>query len=141
MHTRYKMISDKSQTNIIVTIPIRTDAIEWTRSIVLISISENLEMTQKYASLECDTIIEPAPIASTVNSFAFSESSPNTDSNGSIIEEAVMIATVEEPCAVLISAVNKKGNQIPKDLRSNISLNCFPISVAANTAPNAPPAP
>ena len=61
--------------------------------------------------MECDIIMEPAPIARTVNSFAFSESSPNTGNNGNTIDDAVIIATVEEPCAVLMRQVNKKGNQ------------------------------
>src|SRR6187431_3676579 len=106
---------------------------------VLTSISENFEITQKYASLECDIIIEPAPIARTVSNFAFSESRPNTGNNGNTIEDAVIIATVEEPCAVLIRQVNKKGNQIPSIFKSRFSSKCLPILVAANTAPNAPP--
>ena len=91
--------------------------------------------------MECDIIIEPAPIARTVSSFAFSDSRPNTGNNGNTIEDAVIIATVEEPCAVLIRQVTKKGNQIPSIFRSRFSLKWLPIFEAANTAPKAPPAP
>ena len=40
----YKIINDKSQTNTIVTIAIKLEASECTRSIVLVSISENFEI-------------------------------------------------------------------------------------------------
>src|SRR5688572_5741185 len=109
-------------TTIMVINPINTDATECTRSMVLISIDENREMTQKYASLVCDIIIDPAPMASTVSNLPLSVSRPSGASKGKTIEAAVMIATVEDPCAVLSMQVSRNGNQIPAVRRSNVSL-------------------
>jgi hypothetical protein len=62
--------------------PIKIEATEYDRSIAFISSPENFDITQKYASLACEIIIDPAPIASTQSSFPFPVSRPNIGSNG-----------------------------------------------------------
>ena len=52
-----------------------------------------------------------------------------------------MIATVEEPCAVLSTEVSRNGNKRPRLPRETAWLKWSPIFVAASTAPKAPPAP
>ena len=57
--------------------------------------------------------MEPAPIDKTESNFPFSESRPKAGNNGKTIEEAVMMATVEEPCAVFKTNVMRNGNKMP----------------------------
>ena len=94
--------------------PINTEATEYTLNVVLILSPENLVMTQKYASLACDIIIEPAPIDNTVNNLPLSVLSPRAVKSGNTIDDAVIIATVDDPCAVLRINVSRNGNRIPR---------------------------
>ena len=93
--------------------PMKMVATEYTFSMVFISSPENFAITQKYASFACDIIIEPAPIANTQSSFPVSVSKPNAGNNGSTSDDAVIIATVDEPCAVFKTDVSKKGKKMP----------------------------
>ena len=54
---------------------------------------------------------------------------------------AVIMATVDDPCAVLRIKVNRNGNRMPILFNPIMLLKCAPRFVAARTAPNAPPAP
>ena len=121
--------------------PINMVAVEYTLSMVFISRPENLAITQKYASLACDIIIEPAPMASTQSSLPFSVSNPRAGKSGSMMEDAVIIATVDEPWAVFKTEVNKKGKKIPMLPRATAWLKCSPILAAVRIAPKAPPIP
>ena len=62
--------------------------------------SPKLVTTQKYESLACDTVMAPAPIAITQSTVLTGEASPRAPSSGAMIPAVVVIATVEEPCAV-----------------------------------------
>src|SRR5687768_7287978 len=94
----------------------------YTYNMVFISRPENFAITQKYASLACDTIMEPAPIASTQRSGPWPACNPNVGSNGNTIEDAVMMATVEDPCAVFKMLVIRKGKKMPRLARVAVSL-------------------
>ena len=71
---------------------------------------ENWETTQKYESLAWETVMAPAPMASTV----YTGSRPSAASSGAMMDEVVMIDTVEEPWAVLMAAAITKGRKIPR---------------------------
>ena len=62
--------------------------------------SPKLVTTQKYESLACDTVMAPAPIAITQSTVLTGEASPSAPSSGAMIPAVVVIATVEDPCAV-----------------------------------------
>ena len=53
--------------------------------------------------------------------FPISLSKPKTESNGNIMDEVVMMATVEEPCAVFSKAAIIKGINIPNPEKVEIS--------------------
>ena len=76
-------------------------AVENTFRVVVILIPENLLTTQKYESLACEKTIEPAPIANMANNLPVSDSRPRAGNIGATKEAAVMIATVDDPWAVL----------------------------------------
>ena len=61
---------------------------------VLISSPENFDITQKYASLPWEIIIEPAPIANTQSSLSFSVVKSKAGNNGRTIDAEVIMATV-----------------------------------------------
>jgi len=63
--------------------------------------------------LAWETIIDPAPIAIKVICRPHSESNPNDGKSGKIMEAEEIIATVEEPCAVLKINVRMKGMNNP----------------------------
>ena len=86
-------------------------------------------------------VIEPAPIDNTQSNFPQSLSKCKTVNNGWIIDAAVIIATVDEPCAVLRTEVTIKGKKIPTLPSKVACVKCSLSFVAVNTAPNAPPAP
>ena len=88
---------------------------------VLELIPENRETTQKYESLACETIIDPAPIESVAKSFPVSESSPSAGSMGTTNEAAVIIATVDEPCAVFRMNAIRNGTASPNHVCSRNS--------------------
>src|SRR6476659_4877510 len=94
--------------------PINTEATEYTLKVVLIFSPENFVITQKYASFACDIIIEPAPIDNTVSSLPFSLSSPSEINKGNTIDDAVIIATVDDPWAVFKMKVSRNGNRRPR---------------------------
>ena len=60
-----------------------------------------------------DTVMAPAPIANTVNAFDNSVSKPSGGSSGAMIVALVIIATVDDPCAVFKMAANRKGRKTP----------------------------
>ena len=91
------MISDVIQTQANTTNPMTNVEDEYTFSVVSGSISEKLETTQKYESLACETIIEPAPIESMTSNLPHSESRPSMDIMGATNDAVVIIATVDEP--------------------------------------------
>src|SRR5690606_14944401 len=84
-----------------------------TRNIMGIPTPEKRDITQKYESLACETIIEPAPIANTVNTLAASLSNPKEGNIGNTIVAVVIIATEDDPCAVFRIAASRKGNIKP----------------------------
>ena len=104
--------------------PINSVATEYTFSMGCMSIFSNFAMTQKYASLAWDIIIEPAPIDRTHNSLLLGVTNPNAGNRGCMIDAAVIIATVEEPCAVFKMKVSRKGNSNPIPANGNASLKC-----------------
>ncbi len=124
-----------------VTSPINNVAGVYALNIGFVSMEENLAITQKYASLACEMIIEPAPMLSTQSKRPFAESKPKAGNNGNTSEDAVMIATVEDPCAVFNNDVIKKGKSIPMLANGSTLLKCSPKCMAPNIAPNEPPAP
>jgi hypothetical protein len=69
---------------------------------------ENFETTQKYASLAWEMIMDPAPMDNTQSSLPVSDERPRPCNKGCMIEAAVMMATVEEPCAVFKTTVRRK---------------------------------
>jgi hypothetical protein len=91
------MITEVIQTHAKTTNPITIVEEEYTFRVVGASISEKFEITQKYESFACDTIIEPAPIESIVSNLPHSESRPRIESMGATKEAVVIIATVEDP--------------------------------------------
>ena len=60
--------------------------------------------------------------------------------SGAIIEAAVMMATVDEPCAVLSAAAIRKGIQIPRCEPEKLSPTTSAIPESLSTMPNEPPA-
>ena len=55
----------------------------------------------------------PAPIAITQSTVLTGEASPRAPSSGAMIPAVVVIATVEEPCAVFNIAARRNGKNIP----------------------------
>ena len=103
--------------------------------------SPKLVTTQKYESLACDTVMAPAPIAITQSTVLTGEASPSAPSNGAIIPAVVVIATVEEPCAVFNIAARRNGKNIPT--AESTSACCVinaTIELDEITFPNTPPA-
>ena len=60
-----------------------------------------------------EIVMAPAPTAKTAKALSVMESSPKVSSKGAIIAEVVMIATVEEPWAVLSTAAITKAINNP----------------------------
>src|SRR5690606_12105652 len=102
---------------------------------------ENCVTTQKKLSLACDTTAEPAPIATTTNADSKPPVKPSTSINGATMEAVVISATVEEPCAVLIAAAIKNGNQIPRFHCATVEPSTSAIPEFCSTLPKIPPAP
>jgi len=121
--------------------PINNVATEYTFSMVFISSPENFAITQKYASFACDIIMEPPPMANTQSNLPFSLFNPRAGNNGSTIDAAVIMATVDEPWAVFNTDVSKNGKNIPMLPKASEWLKWSPIFEAAKIAPNAPPMP
>ena len=78
--------------------------------------------------------MEPAPIDKTASNLPGSESRPNAGNKGCMIEEAVIIATVEEPCAVLRIAVNINGNKSPNACKLTALLTCCSLLAVVYTS-------
>src|SRR5690606_38919591 len=97
--------------------------------------------TQKKLSLAWDTTAEPAPMAMTTSALSRSLTKPNSFIKGASMEAVVINATVDEPCAVLMAAANKKGSQIPKCQWLMISPRWVAIPEFCSILPKAPPAP
>ena len=76
-------------------------------------ISPKLVTTQKYESLACDTVMAPAPIAITQSTDFTGVASPSTGRSGASIPAVVVIATVDEPCALFYIAASMNGKNIP----------------------------
>ena len=55
----------------------------------------------------------PAPTANTAKALSVRESSPKVSNKGAMMAEVVMMATVEEPCAVLSTAAIAKAINKP----------------------------
>jgi hypothetical protein len=70
--------------------------------------------TQKKLSFACETIDEPDPIINTTRTLAISDVKPSEGRKGRIKEEAVIRATVDDPCAVLSTTAIMNGSQIPQ---------------------------
>ena len=103
--------------------------------------SPKLVTTQKYESLACDTVMAPAPIAITQSTVLTGEASPSAPSSGAMIPAVVVIATVEEPCAVFNIAARRNGKNIPT--AESTSACCVinaTIELDEITFPNTPPA-
>ena len=83
----------------------------------------------------------PAPIAITQSTVFTGEARPSAPSNGAMIPAVVVIATVEEPCAVFNIAARRNGKNIPTAERTSA---CYVIYVTIElddiTLPNTPPA-
>ena len=78
---------------------------------VVVSIPENWATTQKKLSFKWETVMAPAPIASTVRARPMAESNPNEFKIGAIIAAVVIIETVEDPWEVFKIAAIKKGKK------------------------------
>ncbi len=60
-----------------------------------------------------DTVMEPAPMASTTRIGPQPVARPRPASIGATRDDVVMMATVEEPCAVFRAAAMTNGSAIP----------------------------
>ena len=88
---------------------------------VLTSMPDICVSTQNKLSFAWETIIEPAPIDNITRAFDTPESKPSEDIKGARIDAVVTIATVDEPCAVLIEDTRMNGSQIPRFARDKES--------------------
>ena len=120
--------------------PITAVADEKTRKVIFAGIFENLVITQKYESFACDIIMEPAPIASMVNSLPLLLARPSMGSIGATIEAAVIIATVDDPCAVFKIDAMAKGIISPSPVVLKAKPALVPTPVSFIILPNMPPA-
>src|ERR1017187_1111363 len=84
--------------------------------------------------------MEPAPIASMANNFPVCESNLRIGIIGAIIDIAVMMATVDEPCAVFIIRAIKKGIISPRPVLLIATPAIAPIQVSLIIIPNIPQA-
>ena len=100
----------------------------------------NCVTTQKKLSFTCEITIEPAPTAITTIALSHSLVKPSEIISGANTEAAVIIATVEDPCAVFSTADNKKGRNNPSDEWASASPSSPAASACCNTFPNTPPA-
>ena len=101
----------------------------------------NSETTQKYESFAWETVIAPAPIAMQTSVACSGVSKPSTVSNGAMMPAVVIIATVEEPCAVLSTAASRNGKKIPIPPNTSACAEMyFTMSEVAITLPSTPPA-
>ena len=89
--------------------------------------------------MACETIIEPAPIDIKVICRPHSESNPKEGNKGKTIEDEEIIATVEDPWAVLKSTVNKNGMSKPNLFSTKILPKTPPKFSILIISPNAPP--
>ena len=80
----------------------------------MVDIPESWVTTQNPLSFAWEIANAPAPIATQVNTFIVSLSSPKGPMIGAIIEAVVIMATVVEPCAVFSPNAIKKGKKIPQ---------------------------
>lgn len=62
-----------------------------------VSISPEFVTTQKYESFACETVIAPAPIATTTRAADTGVTNPMLCMIGAMIPALVVMATVEEP--------------------------------------------
>lgn len=102
---------------------------------------ESCVTTQKALSLAWEITAEPAPIATTAIALSSAVSNPKLLNKGATIEAVVMMAMVEEPCAVLMAAANKKGSQIPMLNSDKILARRLAIFEFCKIVPKMPPAP
>ena len=83
----------------------------------------------------------PAPMAMTASAAATGVSRPSVAITGARMPAVVVMATVEEPCAVLRMAASRNGKKMPSASRvTACSLMKFTMSVEAMTLPRTPPA-
>jgi len=99
-------------------IPITAVVLVQTRSVDLISRSENLVTTQKKASFEWEIVMDPAPMANVASTVPLSLFRLSETSMGEMMEAVVMIATVDEPCAVLRNAAIRNGINNPSPVET-----------------------
>ena len=82
--------------------------------------------------------MEPAPMASMANSRPHCESRPSIEIMGATNEAAVIIATVDEPCAVFMAVAMRNGTTRPMLVPANSRPMASPAPVALITIPNIP---
>lgn len=85
--------------------------------------------------------MDPAPIDKTNNALAIPEVKPNDGISGDNIHAVVIIATVDDPCTVLIAAAMRKGSHIPSLASDNALPRVSAREEFCKTLPKAPPAP
>lgn len=88
-----------------------------------------------------DTVIAPAPTANTAKALSVRDNNPKVSNKGAIMAEAVMMATVEEPCAVFSTAAITKAINKPPTPILDSKLMMEAMSTVRSMAPKAPPAP
>ena len=89
----------------------------------------------------CETVMAPAPMAKTAKALSVIEIKPKVSNKGAIMAEVVIIATVEEPWAVLSTAAITKAIKSPPTPVLDSKLMIEAISMVRRMAPKAPPAP
>ncbi|MNE37134.1 hypothetical protein D3C80_1309730 [compost metagenome] len=95
--------------------------------------------SQKPASLTCDRINDPAPVASTSNSRLTPGIMPIT---GATIPAPVMVATVAEPVAIRITAATSQASMIGEiSACTAICPITLPTPVSTSICLKPPPAP
>ena len=107
----------------------------------LTSMPDNLVTTQKKLSFACEKTMDPAPIMSATNTLSISDWNPSEPINGSMMDDVVIIATVDDPCAVFIAAASRNGSQILILILLSTDPSIPAIPESCNTFPNIPPAP
>ena len=82
----------------------------------------------------------PEQMEVTANAFARAVSKPRTPISGAISDAVVIIATVDDPCAVLSAAAIMNGSQIPRLNPESASPSIVAMPESLRTIPNDPPA-
>ena len=83
----------------------------------------------------------PAPIARTAKALSVMETKPKVSNSGAMMADVVIIATVDDPWAVLSTVEIAKAIKRPPTPVLDSKLMIDAISIVLRIAPNAPPAP